>query len=57
MMEMKEVVEMKKVLKKYGGIIFFYATIVIMVWAVSCRLEYLTQEAENQETYLAQVTK
>lgn len=43
---------MKKIFKKYGGIIFFYTTIVMMVWIVTWRFNYLNQIEKKEIAYM-----
>lgn len=45
--KMKEVVKMKKLFLKYGGVIFFYTTIVVMILAINYRFSYLEKTNTN----------
>lgn len=49
----KEVVKMmKKLLKKYGGVIFFYVAIMMMVWVIDLRFNYLNKVENNNLAYV-----
>lgn len=48
---------MKKMMKKYGGVIFFYTAIVVMVWAINYRLGSLEKNSPNNLAYIEETTK
>lgn len=43
---------MKKLIKKFGGVIFFYAVIVGMILALNYRFKTLNQIDENTLAYI-----
>ncbi len=42
---------MKKMMKKYGGVIFFYTAIIVMIWALNYRFASLSQENSSVLVY------
>ena len=44
---------MKKLVKKYGGVIFFYTAIIVMVWVVNYRFTYLNNSLEENKIAIA----
>ncbi len=45
---------MKKMMRKYGGVIFFYTAIIIMIWAINYRFERLQETGPQEIAYLSE---
>lgn len=48
---LKEGMNMKKLIRKYGGAILFYSVIVIMIFLVNIRFEQLNEINEEKPVY------
>jgi len=46
-----EVIEMEKLIKKYGGLILLYSVIVVMIVLINARFTYLKEINQVQDTY------